>query len=424
MRHRVRLDLVSRHISGDVVARRLTLQQEAGAFCLADAASRKRGDDGRTHQDLARIGDVFHADGTGPAGPRDDEFAMRPADMEEVVRPGVDADRHAELEVRAAGQLDPANIPKCTAHPHRRTACVGDVVTVLEQEQQRVAAELDQAAIVGVRDRQQIRETRLDRVGDLLGPLPADLRELLGELREPRDIDEDDGAVDRPPQVVRGRGEVTQKNPWDVRVKWRLPRLRRHRRDGIAGGGPRIHSGAAPDVGWRSLRRLALAEHPPVRCPPMLEDQDLTAALHAARQRRKTLHDTLVHLEEALSSPAAGRIPGWTATVLKELYEVRDAFEQHILVTEQTDGLYDEILDRAPRLAGNVRRLRDEHPEIREGIAANLEHLEHTEIGSDGWPLDEARDDLQRFIGSVIRHRQRGADLVWEAYNVDIGGLE
>jgi hypothetical protein len=156
----------------------------------------------------------------------------------------------------------------------------------------------------------------------------------------------------------------------------------------------------------------------------MPEDQDLTAALHAARQRRKTLHDTLVHLEEALSSPAAGRIPGWTATVLKELYEVRDAFEQHILVTEQEDGLYDEILERAPRLAGNVRRLRDEHPEIREGIQANLDRLEHTEIGTDGWPLDQARDDLQRFIGSVIRHRQRGADLVWEAYNVDIGGLE
>jgi hypothetical protein len=24
----------------------------------------------------------------------------------------------------------------------------------------------------------------------------------------------------------------------------------------------------------------------------------------------------------------------------------------------------------------------------------------------------------------VIRHRQKGADLVWEAYNVDIGGPE
>ena len=53
-----------------------------------------------------------------------------------------------------------------------------------------------------------------------------------------------------------------------------------------------------------------------------------------------------------------------------------------------------------------------------------LNRLEHDRIGGDGWPVDEARDDLQRFIGSVIRHRQRGADLVWEAYNVDIGGHE
>ncbi len=136
------------------------------------------------------------------------------------------------------------------------------------------------------------------------------------------------------------------------------------------------------------------------------------------------MHDTLVHLEEALSSPAAARIPDWTATVLKEMHEVRDAFTQHITVTEQTDGLYDEILDRAPRLEGNVRRLREEHPEIRTGIDSMLERLENTEIGTDVWPLDQARDDLQRFIGRVIKHRQRGADLVWEAYNVDIGGLE
>jgi hemerythrin-like domain-containing protein len=150
----------------------------------------------------------------------------------------------------------------------------------------------------------------------------------------------------------------------------------------------------------------------------------ISPALDAARQRRKTLHDTLVHLEEALSSPAAGRIPDWTATVLKEMHEVRDAFAQHITVTEQDDGLYEEILERAPRLEGNVRRLREEHPEIRTGIDSMLERLENTEIGTDTWQLEQARDDLQRFIGRVIKHRQRGADLVWEAYNVDIGGLE
>lgn len=154
-------------------------------------------------------------------------------------------------------------------------------------------------------------------------------------------------------------------------------------------------------------------------------EEQLSRALDEARQRRKTLHDTLVHLEEAISSPAAGRIPDWTAQVLKDMIEVREAFDQHILVTQRPEGLYDEILERAPRLAGNVRRLREEHPEIKVATARMVERLEQTEVGgTDGWALDQARDDLQRFIGQVIRHRQRGADLVWEAYNVDIGGLE
>jgi hypothetical protein len=156
----------------------------------------------------------------------------------------------------------------------------------------------------------------------------------------------------------------------------------------------------------------------------MEPNEELSQALDEARQRRKTLHDSIVHLEEAISSPAAGRIPAWTASVLKEMTEVRDAFSQHVIVTEKPDGLYDEILERAPRLEANVRRLREEHPEIVKGIEETMTRLEHVDIGLEAWPLEKARDDLQRFIGSVIRHRQRGADLVWEAYNVDIGGVE
>jgi hypothetical protein len=156
----------------------------------------------------------------------------------------------------------------------------------------------------------------------------------------------------------------------------------------------------------------------------MEPDEQLSSALNEARARRKTLHDALVHLEEAISSPAAGRIPDWTATVLKEMIETRDAFDQHVFVTEKPDGLYDEILERAPRLSGNVRRLREEHPDIVAASHELIARLEQVEIGSEAWGVEQARDDLQRFIGSVIRHRQRGADLVWEAYNVDIGGLE
>lgn len=154
------------------------------------------------------------------------------------------------------------------------------------------------------------------------------------------------------------------------------------------------------------------------------QDRTDTSALEEARQRRKTLHDTLVHLEEAISSPAAGRIPDWTASVLKEMTEIHDAFEQHVVVTERPDGLYDEILERAPRLSMNVGKLRGEHPSIGTAIDQMIARLEQVEVGGTEWSLQAARDDLQRFIGQVIRHRQRGADLVWEAYNVDIGGPE
>lgn len=153
-------------------------------------------------------------------------------------------------------------------------------------------------------------------------------------------------------------------------------------------------------------------------------EEQRSPALEEARRRRKTLHDSLVALEVAISSPAAGRIPEWTAVVLKEMTGVRDAFEQHIVVTEKPDGLYEEILGRAPRLENAISKLKDEHPDIAEAVATSVARLEQVEIGGIEWPLDDARDDLQRFIGRVIRHRQKGADLVWEAYNVDIGGPE
>jgi len=155
-----------------------------------------------------------------------------------------------------------------------------------------------------------------------------------------------------------------------------------------------------------------------------VNEQPRSDALREAARRRQTLHEALVALEVAISSPASRRIPDWTRQVTKEAVAVRDAWEQHIDGTEKPGGLYEEIVGLSPRLAGTVDRLRAEHPEITEAVTQMVARLEHVEIGGLEWPLDDARDDLQRFVGKVIRHRQRGADLVWEAYNVDIGGPE
>ena len=156
----------------------------------------------------------------------------------------------------------------------------------------------------------------------------------------------------------------------------------------------------------------------------MTTPEELTPALSEARLRRRTLHEAIVQLEMATSSPAAGRVPDWTARLAKDLTGVRDAFAQHVEATEKPGGLYEEIMGKAPRLANGVDRLRDEHPVITERIDETLARVESGEIEGDAWPVDNARDELQRLLGLVVRHRQRGADLVWEAYNLDIGGPE
>ena len=37
-------------------------------------------------------------------------------------------------------------------------------------------------------------------------------------------------------------------------------------------------------------------------------------------------------------------------------------------------------------------------------------------------PVDAIRTAVLELLGEIARHRQRGADLIFEAYDVDIGG--
>jgi hypothetical protein len=150
---------------------------------------------------------------------------------------------------------------------------------------------------------------------------------------------------------------------------------------------------------------------------------ELTPTLAETARRRADLHQALIELEKAVSSPAVARESDWSKDVIRRLQDLAHTIEEHVQVTERPEGLYDEIAHRAPRLAGKIDRLRDEHPELREGTQQAIARLETTPIG-DAWPLADARDDLQRLLGRIVRHRQLGADLVWEAYNLDIGGVE
>ena len=144
-------------------------------------------------------------------------------------------------------------------------------------------------------------------------------------------------------------------------------------------------------------------------------------ALEAARTRRGELHRALLDLELVLAGAARGRAQAWADSVRAALVRVRDTFTAHIDVTEGADGLYQEVLVQAPRLSGAVNRLQGEHVEIMGALAEVDRQLDAPPSDADAW-VESIRDAAITLMGLLVRHRQRGADLVYEAYDVEIGG--
>ncbi len=143
-----------------------------------------------------------------------------------------------------------------------------------------------------------------------------------------------------------------------------------------------------------------------------------SAALGAAARRRRELREALVGFEEAISSPLRDR-ETWRRTVIERLDGLRAAFDDHVAETESEGGLYDEMAEQAPHLSGKAHRLREDHAPIA-ALLGDAQRRLAAPFPADA-DLDRLRDDLQRLMGRIVRHRQQGADLVWEAYAVDIG---
>jgi hypothetical protein len=145
-------------------------------------------------------------------------------------------------------------------------------------------------------------------------------------------------------------------------------------------------------------------------------DQQL---LEQLRRRRGELRESMSALELALAGPAAGDPSRWSDRVQVALIELSADLRQHVAITEGADGLYRDLIETAPRLAGDVDRLAGEHTVLRKAVDGLLEELRSPESEHE---VATIRDLGTELIATLARHRQRGADLVYEAYEFDIGG--
>ncbi len=109
----------------------------------------------------------------------------------------------------------------------------------------------------------------------------------------------------------------------------------------------------------------------------------------------------------------------WRRRVRAALTELAHDLRDHVALTESPGGLYDDLRATLPAsrphrrpaaehhdLLAEVDRLLDERDEGLEGAEAVATHREAATV----------------LMGRLVRHRQRGSDLVFAAYEIDSAG--
>lgn len=130
--------------------------------------------------------------------------------------------------------------------------------------------------------------------------------------------------------------------------------------------------------------------------------------------RRGLLHGALVQLEEAVSAPVAADEDRWCRTLHAALDRLGFTLADHVEATEATDGLLAEIDHDSPWLHARVEGLRRDHVGLVERTGALLDRC-HTDFRPE-----DIREEAIGLLGALVRHRHAGADLLYDAYELDL----
>lgn len=138
------------------------------------------------------------------------------------------------------------------------------------------------------------------------------------------------------------------------------------------------------------------------------------------RHRRQRLLGAATALEAALAAPASD--VRWPEGLGNSLAALRETFDDHVAFTEAPGGTIDQLRERAPRLSSRIDRLVDEHVTISADTDRLTDMLEQVRPERSAEDTRAIRREALELLGAIARHRQLGADLLYEAYEVDVGG--
>lgn len=127
--------------------------------------------------------------------------------------------------------------------------------------------------------------------------------------------------------------------------------------------------------------------------------------------RRQELYDAMRLLERAVARPSG--LADWRIDIEAALHDLRSALSEHVAQVEGGGGLFEQVLAHAPHLASEIDSLRRDHRELLETCNQALS------MSADWEPL-LLRRRVNVLLARLALHRQQGAELLFDAYNVDL----
>ena len=141
------------------------------------------------------------------------------------------------------------------------------------------------------------------------------------------------------------------------------------------------------------------------------------------RSRRESLLRAAIGLEDALASPV-GDGERWRLRVAMATDHATARIVEHISQTEGAGNILEEVSAHAPRLARRVEQMLVDHERLEKAAhdlqtaVAELDHVDDDQLEAQAIVVRNKSVDM---MGLIARHRQRGSDLLYEAYHVDLG---
>lgn len=141
------------------------------------------------------------------------------------------------------------------------------------------------------------------------------------------------------------------------------------------------------------------------------------AALDAVVLRRDALYAAMLGLEQAMAAASGDDPAGWAARAETAALALRATWRRHVTDTEAPDGIFASVVADSPRSIPAADRLRAEHPPLGTAVDALVAALAGVR---DPAGVEQVRRDALDLLRGLLAHRHRGAELVHEAYQVDL----